>query len=181
MQGDTEMNVKRLIRISMLTSILSILSIITIPVGPVPVTLQTFGVLLCGYILGPIDGALSVIIYILIGIVGVPVFSGGKSGFEVVLGPTGGYLISFIISAAISGYASKKSSELLPLMLSGLLCMASMYVIGVPYLSLITGMSLRKAVMAGAYPFILPDMIKMVLAVLLSMKIKNRLIKENIL
>jgi biotin transport system substrate-specific component len=56
-----------------------------------------------------------------------------------------------------------------------------MYAIGVPYLSLITGMPLQKAIKAGAYPFIIPDLIKMVLSVLLSMRIKNRLAKENIL
>jgi biotin transport system substrate-specific component len=105
------MNTKRLIKISLLTSLLSILSILTIPVGPVPITLQTLGVLLCGYILGPVDGAISIIVYILLGSAGVPVFSGGKSGFEVVLGPTGGYLFSFIAAAVISGYVSKKCNK----------------------------------------------------------------------
>ncbi len=77
-----------------------------IPLGftPVPITLQTLGVLLAGGVLGPLWGAVSMILYILIGALGLPVFAGGSSGFGVLLGPTGGYLLSYPIAAAVIGW-----------------------------------------------------------------------------
>ena len=72
--------------------------------GIVPITLQTFGVLLAGAVLGPLRGFLAVLLYLALGLAGLPVFSGGAAGFGVLVGPTAGYLVGFPLAAALTGY-----------------------------------------------------------------------------
>jgi biotin transport system substrate-specific component len=81
-------------------------SFIVIPVGPVPFTLQTFFVYLAGLCLGPKNAAFAMIIYISAGLLGLPVFAGGKAGIGVLLGPTGGYLPGFVCAACLAGLAT---------------------------------------------------------------------------
>jgi biotin transport system substrate-specific component len=79
---------------------------ISLPVGPVPVSLQPLFVFLAGFVLGPRRGALCVGLYILAGVLGLPVFAGGRAGLGHVLGPTGGYLLGFVLAAAVCGRAT---------------------------------------------------------------------------
>lgn len=81
---------------------------IPLPFTPVPITLQTLMVLLSGAMLGPYYGALSMIIYLMLGAIGLPVFAGGSSGVAALLGPTGGYLFSYPVAAFVIGYMLKK-------------------------------------------------------------------------
>lgn len=175
------MKISRITRISILTAILCILSQLSIQVGTVPITLQIIGILLAGFILGPIDGMLSVIIYILLGAFGLPVFAGGNSGFKALFGPTGGYLMAFPLAALLCGYISCRFNNKLAFLAAGILSIALTYIIGVPFLSFMTHMPLSKALIVGAYPFILPDIIKMLLSVSLGYVIKSRLLKENLI
>ena len=172
------MNIKRIVRIALMTSILSVLSLISIPIGPVPITLQTLGVFLCGFILGPLDGALSVILYLMLGASGVPVFSGGTAGLKILIGPTGGYLLSFPIAAYISGYGAGRFKNRMSVYAAGLLCIAVNYLIGVPYLAFIAHLSIQKALTVGAYPFIIPDIIKMIVAANVSSKVRKIVLKR---
>lgn len=175
------MSISRIAKISILTAILCVLSQISIQVGAVPITLQNLGVFLAGFILGPVDGMLSILIYLILGAFGIPVFSGGSSGLKILLGPTGGYLLSFPLAAFVCGYFSYKFNTRLSIYLSGMLSILVIYTVGVPYLSLITGMPLSKALIIGVYPFILPDILKMFLSAYLGQTIKARLIKENLI
>ena len=84
---------------------------IDLPFTPVPITGQTLGVLLTGALLGSKRGALTLFLYLLEGLGGLPVFAGGKSGFMVVLGPTGGYLIGFIVAAFMIGYLCERGLD----------------------------------------------------------------------
>jgi biotin transport system substrate-specific component len=170
-------NTKRLIRISMMTAILAILSQINIPLAQVPFTLQTLGILLCGFILGPIDGPLSVLIYLLLGAAGVPVFAGLKGGLNILFGATGGFLFSFLIVAMVSGYASQRQTGKFNFYIVGLICILINYAIGVPYLAFYLNIPLEKALGFGFYPFIIPDLIKMIIAVNIGLDIKRRLAK----
>src|SRR3989338_3067524 len=81
---------------------------IPLPFTPVPITLQTLAVLLSGAMLGPYYGALSMIIYLALGAIGLPVFAGGSSGIGALLGPTGGYLLSYPIAAFVIGKMLEK-------------------------------------------------------------------------
>lgn len=105
------MPLRKKMLVSLFASLLCISSYITIPIGPVPVTLQVLFVLLAGAVLGAELGALSVLLWIMIGIAGMPVFAGGKAGPVVLLGPTGGYLIGFVVCAFIVGRIFSRAPE----------------------------------------------------------------------
>lgn len=143
----------------------SMLSIPLGPLSPVPVSLQNMFVLLAGLILGPRDGALAVILFITAGCLGLPVFAGGKAGLAVLLGPTGGFLASYVFTAMLTGVASGLPLKPKPLMLS--LCLfgsAFTLVLGSVTLSVVIDISLPKAFTAGALPFIPGDIVKCVAA-----------------
>lgn len=147
-------------------------AIVAIPIGSVPVTLQVFFVLLAGLVLGPAYGALSMIVYILLGIVGLPVFAGGAAGIGAVIGPRGGYLFGFVLAAVIVGFFASRgnnsTSQLVVAMGAGIV---AIYALGVAQLALVTGMSLVQALLAGAAPFIIFDIIKAVAAVAVARRI----------
>lgn len=103
------LSVQNLVLVAMFTAILSILAQVSFMLpGGIPITLQTFSIVLAAVALGPKLGSLSVIVYILVGSVGFPVFANFKGGAGVLFGPTGGYLIGFIFLAAIIGLGRKK-------------------------------------------------------------------------
>lgn len=105
------MKTKNVVLCALFAAILAVLAVMTVPIGPVPVTLGVLGVMLAAVILGPKKGTVSVLVYILLGAVGLPVFSGFKGGFGVLLGPTGGYVWSYIIMALFIGALTKKLPE----------------------------------------------------------------------
>ncbi len=133
---------------------------------PVPITGQTFAVLLSGAALGWRAGAASQGFYLLLGAVGLPFFRGGAGGWEIVTGPTGGYLIGFLVAAAVVGYLAERQQDrvvrtAVPAFLLGSLVI---YACGVPWLAVSLGVSGSEAVRLGMMPFILGDLIKIVLA-----------------
>jgi biotin transport system substrate-specific component len=137
---------------------------VPLPFTPVPVTGQTLGVLLIGALYGPRRGALAVLAYLAEGVAGVPVFAGGLSGLMVLLGPTGGYLVGFVPAAAIAGWLAS-SGRPLGLRIAGMvLATAVVYVVGVPWLAVVAGISLGAAVALGLVPFLAGDALKAVLA-----------------
>jgi len=150
---------------------------IIIPLPLVPITLQTFVMYLAASLLGGYLGALSQIVYILLGIIGLPVFAGGKAGLGVLIGPTGGYLIGFIIGAYIAGrmIESRKHSGYVWIVLSLIVATVVLYICGVAQLSLVAHLSLKKAIAVGVLPFLIGDAIKIVAATLLIVKIKSRM------
>jgi len=137
---------------------------ITIPLQPVPVTGQTFGVLLVGAVLGLRRGALAMILYLLQGALGLPFFAGGASGLARLIGPTGGYLVGFVFAAALVGALSERGWD--RRFLSTLAAMALgnlvIYLFGLPWLSQFVGW--ERAVSVGLLPFLLGDTLKAALA-----------------
>jgi biotin transport system substrate-specific component len=137
-----------------------------IPVQPVPFTGQTFGVLVVGGALGFRRGALALLLYLAIGMIGLPVFAEGKHGIDIVRGATGGYLIGFVVAAAVVGRLAELGWDRhiggsLGAMLIGSVII---YAIGVPWLKVVTGMSWAEAVAVGLTPFLLWDTAKLVVA-----------------
>ncbi len=132
--------------------------LISIPAGPAPLTLQNLFTILSGALLGPVGGALSQAAYIVMGIAGLPVFSGGGSGMAHLLGPTGGYLIGFIAAAYISGIFSGRGKVLIGFA-AGVL---TIYAVGIPWLKLWLGLGWTEAIIAGAAIFIPGDIIKII-------------------
>lgn len=139
---------------------------IPLPFSPVPITAQTFAVLLVGALAGQRLGSLSVAAYLAQGLAGLPVFAGGTSGLSRLLGPSGGYLLGFwaaaylVGSLAERGWTRQVRGTLLAMLAGNLV----IYLCGLPYLSLFVGV--EKALVAGFYPFLVGDVIKILLATL---------------
>ncbi|MEM3031697.1 MAG: biotin transporter BioY, partial [Nitrososphaerota archaeon] len=137
---------------------------ITIPTSPVPFTLQTLLVLLTGMVGGPRVGFLAIIVYLLMGAVGLPVFANFRGGWDVFLGPTGGYLLAFPFAAALSGYIYRRIGlgRIVGAVAGAAGAEALIYLVGVPWLaswlSLSRGLpaldSLSQAAALGMIPFL---------------------------
>jgi biotin transport system substrate-specific component len=137
---------------------------IPIPGTPVPFTLQPLAVVLAGIVLGPVAGATSMVLYILAGAFGLPVFSPiGAPGILRLIGPTGGYLLAAPAAAAIAGLVSRRLPAFSGRMLAAFLGIAALYLGGVAQLELLTG-SLERAAAMGTTPFIVADLAKVVVA-----------------
>ncbi len=146
---------------------------ISIPIGIVPITLQTLFTYLAATLLGAKRGALSQLIYIMIGVTGLPVFAGGHGGAEVLFGPTGGYLIGFIIGAFITGklYEIREKPSFIWILFCILIGTFVIYILGILQLSYWIG-SIREAIIVGILLFLPGDIIKMILASYLTLKIQ---------
>jgi biotin transport system substrate-specific component len=133
---------------------------VPLPGTPVPVTLQSLAVMVAGVVLGPVPGALAVAAYVLIGALGAPVFAAGGAGPSWVVGPTGGYLITFPLVAFIVGHAAApgRAGWLLPI--GVVAAQAVMFTGGVLQLALVTGRDLPEAFAMGAVPFLLGEVYK---------------------
>lgn len=145
------------------------------PIGPVPFTMQPLFVMLAGFILGPVRGAAAMGIYILAGAIGLPVFSGGGSGFAYLFGPTGGYLAGFVLTAALCGMGGGRDwPGWVRALLWGLAGLAAAYILGVLRLMAVIDADLAKGVAVGFLPFIGPDLVKLGLAAAVYRYLSNR-------
>lgn len=170
-----KLTVKYITLIPFFTALTIIGSFIRIPFPLAPITLQTLFVLLSGMVLGPIYGALSQVLYVMTGLIGLPVFvSGGGPGY--VFNPTFGFILSFIPMAYAAGYIYRKSNALMAGAAAFVIC----YLIGLPYLYLIFNyhMEIKKTlwdVVSGAMLIFIPgDIIKTFLAAYLCVQLKKR-------
>ena len=150
-----------------LGTILIVLSTrIVIPLEPVPITGQTFGVLLVSGALGLRRGLLSIGLYVLIGAIGLPVFAQERAGTAVILGATGGYIIGFLVAGAIVGRLAELGWD--RRVVGALAAMAIgnvvIYVVGIPWLMAVAHLDLGQALDAGLYKFLPGDALKLVLA-----------------
>ncbi len=140
--------------------------VIPLPFSPVPITGQTLMVLLIGMVLGSRRGALTVLAYLSEGIVGLPVFAGGV-GPAVLLGPTGGYLVGFVLAAFVVGLLAEQGwdRKVITTALAMLIGNALIYLFGVLWLANLIG--LHGAFTGGLYPFLIGDVLKIGLAMIL--------------
>ncbi|MCS7050082.1 MAG: biotin transporter BioY [Thermomicrobium sp.] len=148
---------------SVLTALAAQVSI-PLPFTPVPITGQTFAVLLVGAVLGSRRGAVSMALYVAEGLVGLPVFAGGKAGLAVLLGPTGGYLLGFIAAAFVTGWLAERGWDRRPLTTAFAMALGNVviYLFGVSWLAVFVG--LERAPLLGLVPFLPGDALKIVLA-----------------
>lgn len=147
---------------------------IPLPFSPVPITGQTFAVMLSGSLLNPVPAFFSMLIFVLLGAVGIPVFSGLNGGLNVLIGPTGGYILSWPIAAFVmaSILKNRKPNFIVFLLVNIVGAIIIVYIFGITQLSFVAGMSIGKAVAAGAIPFIPGDLIKAIIASYLALKLK---------
>ncbi len=164
--------------IAMGAALIAICAWITIPIGPVPFTMQTFAVITIAGLLGWKRGVASVFVYIALGALGAPVFSGFGGGIGVLAGVTGGYIVGFIFTALIVGLVADRFKGILPLalsMLGGILCC---YAFGTIWFMIVytrsTGaIGLVSILSKCVFPYILPDLIKIALGILLTKRLRK--------
>lgn len=180
-------NIKNISQIAILTAVLCVLSplTLTLPVSPIPISLANFVIYIFAIILGTKKALFGIVIYILLGIVGLPVFSKGGSGIGYVFGPTGGYLIGYLfcsLGASLGNEIGQKYFEnsiikiiilALGLIIGTVLC----YALGTIWLSYCNNLEFSKALFAGVIPFIPGDLVKIILAIIITAPLKERLKK----
>ena len=168
---ESRISVKETVLISVFTAMTVIGGYIVIPLGPVPIVLSNFVILLSGLLLGSKKGAAVAFTYLLLGFLGLPVFAGGTSGLARLAGPTGGYLLGYLPAAFITGLISESGKrsivkDAIALTAGALL----IYAVGVPWLKLSLGMLWREAAIAGMIPFLIVDLIKVAAAALIGLR-----------
>ena len=196
------MKTSRLTKIALMAALLCVISpfAITFPFSPVPISLATLMLYLCIYILGRHDAVISCAIYLLIGLAGIPVFSGFTGGIGKVLGPTGGYLIGYLFLVYIGGWFvekwshSSKNGNLrkeetrsyrhLNYLMQGIgmiLGTAICYLFGSLWLSYQLNMNFTTALSVGVLPFVLGDILKIVVGVVVGVSVRKRLAKAGMI
>ncbi|MFS0646370.1 biotin transporter BioY [Siminovitchia sp. 179-K 8D1 HS] len=167
---------------SLFAAIIGIFAQITIPLPLVPITGQTLAIGLAATILGARQGTISVLVYILLGAVGIPVFSGFSAGFSVLVGPTGGFIIGFIPTALFIGwYLEKTSFKFTHAMVANTIGMFITLVFGTVWLKIAANLSWPAAFASGFAPFIVVGLIKAALASWIGVVVRKRLTTANIL
>lgn len=167
------MKYKTLCLTALFAALLCITSPFTVPIGAVPLSLATLSVYITSICLGK-RGALSVLVFILLGAVGLPVFSSFRGGFQMLTGLTGGYILGYLPCAFVIGLASDRwQRKPLPLLLSLLLGTAILYAVGTLQYMLLSHNPLPAALLTCVVPFLPGDAIKVLAALLLSLRINK--------
>ena len=178
---------KSITKIAIFTALICVGAFISIPMYPVPITLQNFFVFMAGLLLTPMEAFLSILVYIILGLIGLPVFAGFTGGIQSVFTkPTFGFLIAFAIGAAVIAKFTKDTTDRKKIFLVLLLSEVIFYVIGLPYMYAVLKLVIGKApqglyavLSMGLIPFIPGDIIKMIVATLIAPKIKKALKNNN--
>ena len=144
-------------------ALIAVLSPFQIPLGPIPITLQTLAIGLIASIYRPTEATLSVLIYLLLGAIGLPVFSGGHAGISAFYGPTAGFLFFFPLRALVTSIFAGQKGQPIRIFLANALGEVVLFIGGALGFMLITHQSLDLTVKLVVLPFVLPDLIKMTL------------------
>ena len=165
---------KQMVLIALMTAVTCVLGPLSIPLpfSPVPISLTNFAIFLAIFVLGMKSGTISFIIYLLLGAVGVPVFSSFRGGFQVLAGPTGGYLIGFIFLALIMGFALDHfDRKLVPTIIGMIIGMAVCYAFGTVWLAKLLSLSFKEGLMMGVIPYLPGDAAKIINAAIVGPKL----------
>lgn len=183
------MKIREILLASTFVAMMIICAYVIIPIGPVPITLQPLVVMLAGILLGSRLGAISMVIWMLLGFLGLPVFHQGQSGLVMLVGPTGGFIVSFIFTAWVVGYLTERDLEanyfknFVYLSVGMIVC----YVIGLIGFKLSFQFFLQKpmtwsnAMLLAVAPFLPFDIIKAGLAAFLGMRVRKALLLSGLI
>ncbi len=181
---NTKLTIKTITLIGLMASLLCILGPLSIPLpfSPVPLSLTNLAVFITIYVLGMKKGTVSYLIYLLLGAAGLPIFSGFTGGLGKLLGPTGGYLFGFVFMAFICGYFIDRWFQKWYLCLVGLLIgTAGCNLLGTLWLAYQNSMSLPAALMVGVIPFILNDLMKIAISLILGPVLRKALLRAHLI
>ena len=164
--------------IAVMAALICVAGPMSISIGPIPLSLASFAVYLAGAVLGAKRGTLAVALYLLIGLVGVPVFSGFSGGFQKLIGVTGGYLVGYLPCALLTGLGTGPNAPKLKLPAFMVLGTVALYLIGTAWFMIQTKNPLGSALGMCVIPFLPGDAIKIVAASLLAQPIRKALYRE---
>lgn len=182
MEEKSVSSIYQLSLIALMSAVMCLLGPLSIPIGDVPVTAATLIVYLTVYLLGAKMGTMSCVIYLLLGFVGLPVFSGYTGGAAKLLGPTGGYLVGYLFLAYISGLIIEKFSfKMFGTLIGMILGTVVLYIFGTAWYMILTKCTLVAALAMCVEPFIIGDLAKIVLADLVGYELRKRLKMANLL
>ena len=170
---NTSVTTKSMALIGIFAAFMCLISPFSIPIGPVGITLATFAVYLSGASLGWKRGGAAVAIYLLLGFIGLPVFSGFMGGVQRLLGPTGGYLVGYIPCAVITGLFAEKTDKKWSAALGMLIGTAALYALGTAWFCIMSSTSLLPALSACVIPFLPGDAVKIICASILGARLKK--------
>jgi biotin transport system substrate-specific component len=181
--GETKQkrNIYHLTMMGIMAAVICVLGPMSIPIGPVPVSFTNLAIFLGLYLLGWKRGSISFLVYMLIGMVGMPVFSGYAGGFGKLLGPTGGYIIGFLPMAVVAGWVMDHTQSRLAHLVGMILGTAICYTLGTAWFCFQAGYAVGAALSLCVFPFIPWDLGKMVVAMTLGPVIRKRLEKAGLL
>lgn len=183
-KSKSKFSIKDLTLIALMTAVTCVLGplSIPIPVSPVPISFTNLAIYLTVMLLGWKRGTISYIVYLFIGLVGVPVFSAFTAGPQKLLGPTGGYLIGFIFMAIIAGLFIEKFDGKIPMYFVGMVLGTIVtYAFGSAWLAYEAGMTFKAAIVAGVLFYIPGDVAKMIIAAVLGGVIRKRLKRADLI
>lgn len=172
-----KLTIKEMALVSMFTALTAVGAFISIPVGPVPITLQSLFLLLSGMLLGAKLGALSQIVYLVLALIGIPIFSGFSGGPQILLKPSFGFAIGFVVAAYIVGKIAHDNSNFKKVLLASAVGSLVIYLFGLPYmyfiLNFVMEMDLNFAAVfkMGCLLFIPGDLAKLLMANIVAKKI----------
>lgn len=204
MNANSQSRVRSVAMVGLSIALIAVSAWIVIPIGPIPFTLQMFSIPLVMFVLKPKDAVAAVLCYLLIGAVGVPVFSGMRGGFGVILGPTGGFLLGYIpgtilgclvlyfyrkrrpasaVNAASTSNAenstvARRESPAIDIFMSvlaGLLFVVVAYIVGCIQFMAVSSVGIEAALVACVVPFVIPDIVKVLAAALIARPINTAL------
>ena len=155
---------------AVMAAVLCVLGPLTVPIGAIPISLANFVICLTAWLLGPKFGTLSVVIYLAIGLIGVPVFSGYGAGLAKVAGPTGGYLVGYLLLAFIGGLFIEKSNG-----------QPVVSAVGTAWFVFQMQCDLGYALAVCVYPFIVLDLAKIVVSCIVGALLRKRLVQAGVL
>lgn len=170
--------------IGLMTAIICVVSPFSIPLGfsPVPITMAIFIICLTAMVLGPLKGILSCLMYLFLGMIGLPVFSGFTGGIHRLVGPTGGYLMGYLLIAFFAGLFMKRWHHKWHVCLIGLFIgIFCCYAVGTIWLCIQLELSAWSGLCLGVFPYIPADLIKAVLALLTGIPLRRALYRNSIL
>lgn len=168
--------IREMVKIALVAAVISILGPFSIPIGEVPVAFANLAILFGVYILGMKKGTVSCILYILLGLVGLPIFSGFQGGPAKLFGPTGGYIVGYIFMAAIAGFFIERWQDKYYMQFIGLvLAIAALYTFGTIWYANLSKCSFIHAFSICVLPFIFGDLIKIIIVIIAGTRLRRRL------
>lgn len=167
---------------ALMAALLCVLGPLAVPIGPIPITLATLILYLTVYLLGTKGAFLTVLVYLLLGAAGMPVFSGYAGGLAKLVGPTGGYLAGYLLLVPVSGFLTERGDrKLIPTIFGMIAGTAVLYLVGTVWFVAMMKCETAYALSVCVVPFIPFDLGKIVLATLFGKLVRTPLVKQNLL